>query len=295
VYKNELGISSFKNQMRKLPFILSILIFSQYAARAQVSFGTVVVFNFSEDQLVVAADSRAVVDNGSRPPDDSQCKIATFNHQTIFVTGGTAVRRSGPPPDPVGGWRNLDLARNALSIVPKDHSTVRTIASAWANIVVGHWKLYYPYFPQSVLRIAGSNKGVLTYGFFAEAHAGVIEHTIVLVSFNATKTDDPVFAMETTLNNCWLCGQSDAHLCATGTIDVAKEFCFELDSSKRTKSSRHQRLPGLDGQESLAIEAVDMSSACDITEVIGGPTDAVELTSDGNVVWLRNNKRCQEE
>jgi hypothetical protein len=54
-----------------------------FSARAQVASGTVIVFQITNSEFVIAADSRALFSN--KAPDDTQCKIAALSSQ--FVVG----------------------------------------------------------------------------------------------------------------------------------------------------------------------------------------------------------------
>jgi len=95
--------------MIKLALILSSVILAAHSAYSQVGSGTVIIVNFSKDKLVVSADSRAIYPDRNRPPDDSQCKLATFDHKTLFATGGNAAYLRDTVNDiPIGEWRNAD-------------------------------------------------------------------------------------------------------------------------------------------------------------------------------------------
>src|ERR1700721_4571847 len=65
-------------------FFLWIALFSPRVL-AQADSGTIVVINFAKDEVVVAADSRAIrQDTGV--PDNDNCKVAVFPPQ--FISGG---------------------------------------------------------------------------------------------------------------------------------------------------------------------------------------------------------------
>jgi hypothetical protein len=149
---------------------------------AQIASGTLIVMNVSKNKLVLAADSRALGREGQ--PDDAQCKIVVFKHTIVFATGLTSLRTASSTHDPVGSWRNLDLAREAASAVKiPDYVDAKSIAASWADLVASHWRKYYLWFPASVTRMAEANKGILTYGLFTTAHAGAIDYAVVGVFF----------------------------------------------------------------------------------------------------------------
>src|SRR5580693_3677441 len=88
-------------------FLLTL--FVPYLAFAQVAIGdgTVVVVNSTNDELVIAADSRVTHLNGQKP-NESNCKIATFDHQIVFSSVG-ATSFDAPIGSGLVPWDNLDV------------------------------------------------------------------------------------------------------------------------------------------------------------------------------------------
>jgi len=74
------------------------------AALAQVQSGTIIVFQFTGDKFVVAADSRSGPPKDyHRPPEDDYCKIAVFAHKFVFAASGTYAYRKGESDYAKGG------------------------------------------------------------------------------------------------------------------------------------------------------------------------------------------------
>lgn len=277
--------------MRK-PFFAIVLSIANFAA-SQIQTGTVIIFNGSKDKLVVAADSRALYGKGARPPDDSQCKIATFNGQTLFTTGGNAVRKQPSGLSLVGAWTNVDIARQAVFAIDSKQmdKTLRVsgIADQWATALLSYWKNFNSVFPQEVLGLAEKGKGILTYGIFAEGHNGVIylEKRAIILDDSHVKVATP------TMNACSRCGQStDFQLCAFGRVEVPVQVCGELDNGNHREATGWLR--GNSAYRDLAIGVAKMTATCNLDGSVGGPIDAIELQSNGRIMWLQNTKKCPE-
>jgi hypothetical protein len=124
--------------MRKNIFVLLLL--TACPASAQVSSGTIVVLNISEDQVTVAADSRGL-DRDTGIANDSECKIATLGHKLVFTGVGNVRRISPSISDPVKSWNNMEIAKDIFSryAALQGGTRVRTISTAWGNAVADNW------------------------------------------------------------------------------------------------------------------------------------------------------------
>jgi len=165
---------------------------------------------------------------------------------------------------------------------------IHAIAQKWAELLADNWTSLYRWRSTEVAKVAEENNGILTYGLFAEAKKGVIYRQFIAVIFNRAKIS-PIGTSTLTLSKCWACGQkSDVSLCAMGRVDVATELCTQGKPQWRFPKNRC----GFDLQESIAIHIAKVTGLCDLTNTVGGPTDALELTSTGNLKWLINPKHC---
>jgi hypothetical protein len=277
--------------MRKFALVVWLVMLTAYPALPQVSSGTVIIVNSSKDKLVVAADSRGVYANRKRPPDDLQCKLATFDHKVLFATGLAAVRRRNSADDPVGDWRNIDVAGIAVKSVDgtlQGEERIHAIAQGWAELLADKWASFYWAHPATVIQMAVENNGILTYAIFAQAWKGVIYQQLIAVGFDQAKIP-PIAVSTFSLTSCWACGQgSGTSLCALGQVDIPTELCSQGRSQRRP--TKHKGRFSL--QESLAVDVVDETSLRDPTKTVGGPTAALELTRTGNLRWLVNPNHC---
>jgi hypothetical protein len=96
---------------KSLCFIFAVVL--SYPAAAQVTSGTIAIFDFTKDQVVFAADSRGV---GNGPPVDSECKIETLGNQTLF----TVLVMGGGTKCPLPTWsRRTALSNRSNSVFPE--------------------------------------------------------------------------------------------------------------------------------------------------------------------------------
>jgi hypothetical protein len=277
--------------LRGVELAIWFAVLSAPTAYPQVISGTVIIINSSKDKLVVAADSRGVYSDHDRPPDDSQCKLATFDHDVLFATGGNAAVLGNSTNDPVGDWRNIDVAGIAVSSVDgtlQGGERIHAIGLRWAELLVEKWADFYLRHPLEVTRIAERNNGIFTYGLFAQAWKGVIYRQFIAVIFDEAKIP-PIDIGTLTPTSCWACGQkSDTSLCASGQIDIATELCSQ--GKLQWRPTKHK--DRFDLQGSIAIDVVNETSLRDPTKTVGGPTQALELTRMGNLSWLINPNHC---
>jgi hypothetical protein len=278
--------------MRKISFALLAVILSSYATVAQVSSGTIIIINLSKNELVVAADSRGMYNDRNRPPDDLQCKVATFDHETLFATGGTAVRFNSLGLDQVNGWNNIDFAKAAVDYIgktPPGDDRVQAIGHRWADLLVENWLSDYRWHPEEVIKAAETGKGILTYGLIAEAATGLIYPQVVKINFDASVIP-PVFP-QFFRGACDLrCGQKEGHnICAYGQTDIVTRTC-----STNPKFLRQDRPRNWDRDELFADWLAKMARACDLTETVGGPIDVVSPRTDGRVTWRERKNNCPD-
>jgi len=182
---------------------------------------------------------------------------------------------------------------SAVSATGKQ-ADIDTVSAYWAKAVQDKWRALYIEDPTQVIRAAEIGSGTLTVGFFAEANQGKIDWEIVLITFDLMQPS-PIQAIRSKdLAYCWPCGQAAARLCAGGQVAVPTQFCSRLDSAKVLIRRDRKRKLQLDEEELLTIGVAKTTAACDLTGYVGGPIDAIELTTKGEFRWLRRKPTCPE-
>src|ERR1700722_6954920 len=117
--------------MRSILSILLILISRLNATGQTETDGTIIVFNSSEKEFVIAADSRT---SGTRTYADDDCKISAFGNKVIFTVSG----RAGTRNKPTEYWDAHAIAKenfNRLAAkIGSDNFTIE-LAQAWGMAI----------------------------------------------------------------------------------------------------------------------------------------------------------------
>jgi hypothetical protein len=285
--------------MRKVA-LLSVVVAFTHSAIAQVQSGTIIIINLSKDELVVAADSRGVNANRSKPPDDTKCKLAAIKGKTLFATGLTAVRFKSRPDDPVPEWDNIDVARIALESVDQSltgQTRIEAIGKRWAELLSEKWGAFYRQYPAQVASIAEANKRIITYGIFVEAGNGEFYVYRPAILFNPERIF-PIFQGTIEISSISSCGRSDESVSSLGENAIPIKICssnhkFIEPARKHRQHSRN--IHQWKEQELFTVWLAEISRDCDLTGHIGGPINALALRTDGGLTWLTGEDQCKEK
>jgi hypothetical protein len=259
-------------------------------ACGQVASGTVIVFQLTKNEFVIAADSRALFSN--KPPDDTQCKIASLDSHFVIGVDGAASYIPGEADLIRPSWNAIEVAKRIAGLYAPAPSqgpeaTVMAIADLWARELKNNWGILYSAYPERVKEAAKmSNDSALTNGLFAFAQNGEIAFTVrtIVVGDLGIQVSTPF------LPDC------TAKPCASGQIDIAMEFLkatSERAKKEQAKQAHANSKSGtLESDMARAVRLVDLTIAYDKTGTVGGPVDGLELLSNGSVRWYRRKKNC---
>jgi hypothetical protein len=293
---DESVISARKDRMREFAAAL-VIGFMPYTAFAQLQSGTVIIFNFTKDKLIVAADSRALSGNLNRPPDDSRCKISTFNDKIIFASSGTAVYLKSVG-DPVDGWDNAEVARIAVqstdSKISNGKTHIQKVADKWALLLSEKWNTFNSFHPEQARRAAELGNGILTGGIFVEAQNGEIESSVASIALINSPAGGVIgIGVDAKLSECWPCGQRE-RVCAMGKVAFTSQLCAQ-NPKFLSAPKRHVHGPqdnGWDVDESFTVWLATITALCDLTGSIGGAIDAISLDKGGTIHWIAKKSNC---
>jgi len=256
-----------------------------YPACSQISSGTIIVYAVTQDEAVVAADSRVKFVSGS-PPDDTYCKIAAFRNHVIFATiGAGAYIRTGPA-DPIQSWSAIGEARGASKVgshAADASSEVKMIADSWAKKIQAKWNSLYAKYPDLVIKEAEHGKGLLTTGIFIVAKNKHLAFTSRGIRFSRD------FRIPTSVEKA---SCETGHLCGSGETDIFMEFTQATSQRAQAEREDWSKRPN----KSLimyVIRMVDLTIAYGPDDV-GGKVDALEMTRDGKVTWKQRKCNCPE-
>jgi len=273
--------------MSKCLFVLILLL--PYSALAQIVSGTSVVFNLSNENIVLAADSRGVHNDGS-PPDNSYCKIAAFSRQFVFFSVGHA--RYSPTLSEVQGWDNVEMARDAINSLPRNGS-LDSLAVSWSNAAGQHWNSFCALHGLQCVRMTEAIDGLLTSAAFIRDEDLAV--ATAAVYFDSAKPLTPIrYVTSKDINHCWSCGQRQGRrICAEGShIDVAAKFCAERKHGERIDVRTPLRHPS--ESTKLAVKIVEMTIDAYEKSIgdVGGPVDAITITRGGGLAWNARKPNC---
>lgn len=286
--------------MPKYLFLL-LGLFAPYFASSQVGsvHGSVVVLNVSEDELIVAADSLAIMEFGK--PNYSYCKITAFGNQIVFSGVNQIAYLNTGLTDPVASWDGKEILRQIIKSEPGHEAgdgRIMAIASKWAIAIVDKLQGNYLWHREEVVKTAAMGKGVLVGGIFAEAIGGKIYLRVAIVTFNRNSLT-PLDSMVGTIGNCWPCGQEDGTVCVGGQIHTVEEFCTKSTERAKGVEGKLTYLDGLmglgwDSHSLLALRLADLTTAYDPSGTVGGSIDVLELNRNGRIHWLAIDSKHNE-
>ncbi len=249
-------------------------------ANAQIKSGTIIVFNQTTSDFFIAADSRENYDK--LPPDDNQCKISAFQpSHVIFANSGITGYISSGSSDSVQTWSAHDEAKIAIPqkwpepIPANATEALKVLTVLWANRMKDRWQETFLAHPEVLRWVTVRQRGgPITKGVFAIAFKGRIAIAMVEIRYtNAGMT--AVFYDDM---NC----TAGVTICGIGEIEVVSEHL--LQGPFMPDSDEISRL----------IKLVELTATEDKSGTVGGPIDALKMSSDGTITWKQRKEACPE-
>jgi len=274
------------------PMLLFVLSIPPTTPRAASYFGgTIVMVGLSKEELVIAADSRNIIQGR---PDDSACKIVALGHRLIFTAAGMA--GEGDPAHPI--WSATDEARRAFGLTQSDSSTdgkteVVKTAEVWAAAISQDLKSAIK---RSPTIITGFFENLILIGIFGGLdRIDQPEFAAVTLTYNrlASQPEEPV--IDWTINEYKFTGPGGVVLQPYGDVDVFKEI--EAGQTERAKIESVERQRIIDSHdpravETITIRAAEKTIAFSTDGKVGGEVDAVSLRASSGVRWIRRKTNC---
>jgi len=276
-------------------------------ALAQVSHGTIGVMYYSQDKIIMAADSRVLVIRdsiGKRvPPDDTACKITALDNQIVFIAANITSHQEARI-SPVEPWTAIGDIREvykALSVTGQKRTWVGAVANKWGEVESKRLLTLYEFEPSLV--IDSVRNGVLTVAFIGGIDVpGYLIAFQVEVGFDKTKTPP----IQYQVSPVW-CASRIGPYCGIGNPDVVEEY-RNLRSQKAVMEM-FSWLSGKAFSKTFGPEDIDIIKAIRLVDLtigrhkeiaddksvadVGGKIDALELTRDGKVRWFARKENCE--
>jgi hypothetical protein len=273
--------------------IILVSISLKASTQVETGTGTLVILDSSQDEIVVAADSRMHVAS-THQKFDNRCKVTALGNELIFAASGTTYAFSRD-----GGivWDVHTIARDVFvrlsKKIAKEPMPLR-LANAWGDQVKEKLNADLMRNPQETLQ--GAYENTLVSAIFAGFYEGsplvvVGEFTFKTASTGQIETEFSFF--DVAKGPTWE---------MIGNTDIAYEL-FEGRSSRAHQWSQdvNARIPK-DG-DPLAFKIIDavrfsmenyplVKIGDEMFQPIGGPIDAVRLKRKGGIEWIQRKQNC---
>jgi hypothetical protein len=266
-------LSITENHMKKLPFVFGFILWAN-ATHAQIVTGTVVVYELTKGKFVIAADSRGG-NRDEKTMKDSYCKISAFEPQhVVFAASGSAMALG------TVHWDAWSEAKHSVdSKVPDGIDPLDWIANSWANATSDFWlKVDH----RIVEEDARKHSGLLVTGIFARADQGRIEFCVRGIRAERSQLWVDKF------NSLPHCVENP---CASGQDTV---FLKYTQSGKDYLKASPAMLKTYGDGLLRVVKLAELTALEDTTGSVHGPIDALELKTDGTIVWYRKKKNCAQ-
>jgi len=280
--------------MKPIACILALLLSPLYLAHAEVQSGTVIVVYFSQDKLIMAADSRSGFTD--RANSDEICKIIAPNHKFLFAVAGIAAATDKT--NSFLTWDGQDEARRAydktigaFSEAPPD--LIERIATSWGQTIQQNIvRLYFSDIATFKSRLK-QPKGMLSLGVFGGRNPnGSLR--LITAEIDYDESFLPPIRLTVTTQSC----VENVNICAFGEVSVPAEYVNLV--SDRAKKERagwdpSPAFPKEDWDILRVIRLVDLTIAFDKTGRVGGGIDAAQISQDGTLRWYQRKENCRED
>jgi hypothetical protein len=265
------------------------------AAHAQIRRGSVGVVYYTDEKIVMAADSRGTYANADLPADDTVCKIAAPHEAILSVYAGASDYQSAKPFDLAPSWSANDEIHEAYDAASLRYSKKRdrleATASEWARSMISQFEIINLGHPFVVAEVARKQNGLL-----GEAMFGGVDDDGKLLLLMSMITVDPniIAALPKAEIDVIACPNS---FCSVGRGEIKKEF-VNLESERAKQEAKNWIPPKGSKPEDLDIlrtmRLVELTIQYHDDDV-GGPIDAVQMDKYGAVRWFARKPDCPEQ
>jgi hypothetical protein len=256
----------------------------------QAEFGSVVALNSSEDELAVAADSRAFIGEGRYF--DNRCKITTLGQQFIFsvtnYTGrGVFDAKSGKPLHLY--WDSHTLAKREFARLSHGkhapNNFMLQLATAWGKGVKR--EVEHDLIIDRSGTILGFDGQIVTSAIFAGFEHGILSIVTARITYEPLSGLKFSATIDRTLRTIVL-----------GHDAIAQEFT--ANQTARAKGWNRDMRTGysnaVDGVAFFTYQMVDLSIRyLPSSAGVGYPIDEIVLHRAGKLDWVKCKTQCRKE
>lgn len=285
--------------MVKLKYVTAIGLFvlvTRPCAIAQSISGTIVVLNSSQDEIVVAADSRSV---NRVTYLDNECKIAALGNKLVFSASN--ITGYGRLLSGQHAWEANAVARKEFLRLTREQTTQNLpleLAKAWGEDVKEQIRADLIRDREGVL--SGIKDNVLTNGLFAGFDAGGILIVTGQVTYRITDDGKPItdFSIRNIFTKPpikWIMGETQ----------IADEYRF-AQTPRAIRWQQEIAARFRPGEDPIAFNAIELVALTikyhfggatngPLMSTVGGAIDAVRLTRTKGIQWIHRKDNCPED
>lgn len=275
------------------PFLCFVSAKQEAAGANEIAHGTVIVIFFSEAKVILAADSRVTYSGTAVTHEDRQCKVADLGHKMIFSASGFTRYRF----DQDVRMPKFDVyqeARRAALSVPRDApDRAKSSAEIWARRVKSALDIGLRLHPKAVMSLMHGRSTQLAGAIFAaQIEKGL---SVYYVAIHCECGTENKYA---SIQISGLRSVPDGVPAATiGTAETMNLFSEVAEMTtprgiaERDAWVAAENKPDRDVYVTIRTGEFILRNSKDNT--IAGPINAIELTAEGRVRWVKRERNCQ--
>jgi hypothetical protein len=261
--------------------------------RLTIRHGTVVIIYFSDERVVLAADSRSTFSGGRHGYEDAQCKVSDLGRSVIFAGSGVSAFEFGPGQltTPFDTYKTALLTSRSLQSGTADRA--KATAEGWAKQVKAALDEQLNKHPEEIVSSLHGSSHLLASGIFAGMSPdGLTVYSAAVncecsgrrkySSIQITKLPRSKYALPAAV---------------LGTAEAQALFDEVMAGDSPRAQAERANWPISVDEKHYAVTVTARTAEFILRhskdDTIGGPIHVIELTRDGQVRWIRKEKFCK--
>lgn len=275
--------------------LLALLLIAAFAplAKPQAEGGSVLIFAYSPDEIVMAADSR-VTDINTGVFRDNYCKLSAPGGKILFGTTGLVESTSG--------FDSIGLFRRIVSGMGGSYKEgfVEQVAFRWADAMDQNYARMPANLANQFIQENSGNRALDCTMFAGVEPSGNLSLVRARLFYGKASNGSPAtvrYKIEVIPLESPAPGYLNIGGC--GDIDVLRQFTPPKTSSDKAEVAQWKLLTG-DVKAQIANRLVNLTIAREKPQRIGGhevvpvggPVDAAEIRRGGRAGWIERKPNC---
>jgi hypothetical protein len=254
----------------------------------------VIVFFVSRDKIIIAADSRELVEH--KEPNNHACKIVALGPRLLFAESGiTGINHAKEAPD---NWTGSKEAARAFSLFENSKSqadVLDQLSNDWVKAMKERFARMLRLDQQLGVRQYGTENGLTRAVFVGLAKNGQIVVRELGIFFDRAVFEKSGDVKLWATNELWDITDQVQYK-AMGHIKIADEFAHAA-SSRGLLDAQYwkSKMTETGSEEMYAAHLVEITEIYGPEEWgVGGPVDVAEMLPSKGLQWVRRKPGCPE-